>query len=201
MVVAFSDEPRILADPTSDKERLTQAIATIEAKGGTALYDAIYETSDRLGREEGRKVIVLLSDGRDEAQSGVEPGSLHTSEEALEKALRSEAILFTIGFGRQVEKEMDFYGRTPLKQILDRLATDSGGTFYYSTRASQLKGVYDLIGEELRNQYSLAYSPLSMPTDGAWHPIRVQVKDPSLRCTPAAGTTPPRAERLVRRSS
>src|SRR5262249_38722121 len=136
MVVTFSDEPHVLIEPTTDKERLAKAIATIEPKGGTALYDAIYETSDLLSREDGRKAIVLLSDGRAEAQGGCEPGSLHTFDEALEKALRCEAILFSIGFGRQVEKEMDFYGRTPLKQILDRLATDSGGVFYFASRAS-----------------------------------------------------------------
>ena len=181
MVIAFADAPRVLIEPTTDRERLASVLGKLEAKGGTALYDAIYAASDRLTREEGRKVIVLLSDGRDEAPSGIEPGSLHTFEEALEKALRSEAILYTIGFGKQVEHETDFYGRTPLKEILDRLAEDSGGRFYFSPRPSQLRGVYDLIGEELRNQYALAYSPSRLRADGSWHAIHVELSDPVLK--------------------
>jgi Ca-activated chloride channel family protein len=193
MVIAFSDDPRIVTDLTNDRGRLASAIHSIDAKGGTALYDAIYMAADRLSREDGRKVIVLLSDGRDESQSGIEPGSLHTFEEALEKALRSEAILFTIGFGKQVDKEMDFYGRTPLKEILSRLATDSGGTFQYPQRASQLNSTYDLIGEELRNQYSLAYSPEPLRADGAWHPIRVELKEPSLKVLTRRGYYAPKS--------
>jgi VWFA-related protein len=177
MVVTFSDEPHILIEPTTDKERLAKAIATIDSKGGTALYDAIYEASERLSREEGRKVIVLLSDGRDEAQSGVEPGSLHTFDEALEKTLRCEAILFSIGFGRQVEKEMRSTAAR-LKQILDRLATDSGGV--PTPRAPPAQGRYDLIGEELRNQYSPAYSPLARRRRNPAPPIRSSV-GPSLK--------------------
>lgn len=193
MVISFSDETKVLAEPTTDRERLAKAISSIEAKGGTALYDAIYKAADLLSREEGRKVIVLLSDGRDEAESGVEPGSLHTFEEALEKALRSEAILFTIGFGKLVEQEMDFYGRTPLKEILARLAADSGGTFHYPKRTSQLKGTYDLISEELRHQYSLAYAPKELRADGSWHPIRVELKDPALKALTRRGYYAPKS--------
>src|SRR5262245_5721380 len=108
MVVTFSDAPTLASDLTVDRESAVAAIGSAEAKGGTALYDAIYMTADRLSREDGRKVIVLLSDGRDEAQNGIEPGSLHTFDEALEKSLRSEAILFTIGFGKKLATERDF---------------------------------------------------------------------------------------------
>ena len=181
MVVTFSDAPALASDLSVDREPAVGAIASAEARGGTALYDAIYMTADRLSREDGRKVIVLLSDGRDEAQNGIEPGSLHTFDEALEKALRSEAILFTIGFGKKLATERDFYGRTSLKDILDRLALDSGGTSYFPSRASQLKGAYELIGEELRNQYSIAYAPQQIRADGAWHDIKVELDDRTLK--------------------
>jgi Ca-activated chloride channel family protein len=193
MVIAFSDDVRILAEATTDRDKLIGAIRSIQARGGTALYDAIYQASDILSREEGRKVIVLLSDGRDEASSGLEPGSLHTFDESLEKALRSEAILFTIGFGRHMETDMDFLGRFTLKQILERMASDSGGSFHYPKRASALKGAYELIGEELRNQYSLAYTPLNLRRDGAWHPLRVEVKDRALKVFTRTGYYAPKS--------
>ena len=181
MVVTFSDTPAVVSELSAGRDKAVAAIASAEAKGGTALYDAIYMSADRLSREDGRKVIVLLSDGHDEAQNGIEPGSLHTFEEALEKALRSEAILFTIGFGKKLATEKDFYGRTSLKEILDRLALDSGGTSYYPTRTSQLKSAYELIGEELRNQYAIAYSPQQVRADGQWHEIKVELDDRSLK--------------------
>jgi len=181
MVVAFSSQVRVLTELTSDREEAVRAIRSVEAAGGTALYDAVYTVADRLSREDGRKAIILLSDGRDEAENGLEPGSLHIFEEALEKALRSEVILFSIGFGRRLEAEKDFYGRVSLKEILDRLAADSGGTSYFPQRTSQLKGAYDLIGEELRNQYSLGYHPRPLRLDGAWHNVRVELKDPALK--------------------
>jgi Ca-activated chloride channel family protein len=190
--MSFSDEPHALTELTADRGAATAAIASVEAKGGTALYDAIYTAADRLSREEGRKAIILLSDGRDEAQSGVEPGSLHTLDEALEKALRSEAIVFTIGFGKHLDKEMDFYGKTSLREILDRLAQDSGGTSNYPQRPGQIKGAYDLISDELRNQYSLAYAPRELRADGSWHPIRIEMSDPTLKAFTRRGYYAPK---------
>jgi hypothetical protein len=80
-----------------------------EAKGGTALYDAIYASADASPARSGRKVIILSRTAR-RGPERIEPGSLHTFEEALEKSLRSEAILFAIGFGKKLETELDFYG-------------------------------------------------------------------------------------------
>ena len=192
MVVSFSDDVRVLRDLTGERDAASAAIASVDARGGTALYDAIYQVADRLSREEGRKVIVLLSDGRDEAQNGLEPGSLHTFEEALEKSLRSEVILFTIGFGKKLESERDFYGRVSLKEILDRLAGDSGGISEFPQRPSQLKTAYELIGEELRNQYSLGYTPQPLRLDGQWHPIKCELKDPALRVITRRGYYAPK---------
>ena len=77
-VVSFSDTPVIRQSGTSDKKILKDAILGTEAKGGTALYDAIL-SAVTIGKEiEGKKAIVLLSDGRDESASGMGPGSAHT---------------------------------------------------------------------------------------------------------------------------
>src|SRR5439155_4750780 len=121
-----------------------------------------------------------------------EPGSLHTFEEALEKALHSEVILFTIGFGKKLGTEMDFYGRSSLKEILDRLAEDSGGSSHYPQRPSQLKGAYELIGEELRNQYSLAFASADLKADGSWHAIRVELAEPGLKAFTRRGYYAPK---------
>ena len=109
MVVMFSDEVTVAqGTDLRPPEARGQRSRTAEAQGGTALYDAVWKTSRRLEQLEGRRVLVLLSDGRDEASSGLEPGSLHTLNEALDRALRDEVIIFSIGIGKNLESLPDF---------------------------------------------------------------------------------------------
>ena len=142
LVVGFSDDVRIVQDLTSNKSEMEAAIRSVQAKGGTSLYDAIFKASERLAEFEGRRVMVVLSDGRDEADNGLEPGSLHTLEEAQDRAVRNEVMVFVIGLGRSLARDakalrdnptaraedMDFFGRQPLVTILDSLAQTTGGT-------------------------------------------------------------------------
>ncbi len=79
-----------------------------------------------------------------------------------------------------------------LKEILDRLAADSGGISEFPQRPSQLKTAYELIGEELRNQYSLGYTPQPLRLDGQWHPIKLELKDPALRAITRRGYYAPK---------
>jgi Ca-activated chloride channel family protein len=181
MVVTFNDEVRVAREMTSERNELEGAIAGLEAKGGTALYDAIWRTSRELGRHEGRRVIVLLSDGKDEAANGLEPGSFHTRKEALERALRDEVMIFSIGFGRKLENSLDFYGRARLKDILQQMASYTGGRALFPSRASQLKNAFDKVAEDLRNQYSVAYASDNDGRDGAWREIELNADDDDLR--------------------
>jgi len=189
LVIGFSDDVRVLCDLTSNRAELEAAIRKVEAKGGTALYDAIYKASERLAEFDGRRVIVVLSDGRDEAGNGLEPGSLHTLEEAQERALRDEAMVFAIGLGRSLASdakalrenptaranELDFFGRKPLVSILDSLAQTSGGTAVFSPGAGQLRRSFELVASDLRHQYTLAYRSDDKRHDGAWRGIKVLV--------------------------
>jgi len=189
LVVTFSDDVRIVCDLTSNRSELESAIRKVEAKGGTSLYDAIFRASDRLAEFEGRRVLVVLSDGRDEAANGLEPGSLHTLEEAQERALRNEVMVFAIGLGKSLARdakalranptaraeEMDFFGRKPLVAILDGLAQTTGGTAVFSPGAGQLRRSFELVAGDLRHQYALAYRPDDKHHDGAWRAIKVVV--------------------------
>jgi Ca-activated chloride channel family protein len=201
LVVGFSDDVRILCDLTSNRGELEAAIRKVEAKGGTALYDAIYRASERLAEFDGRRVIVVLSDGRDEAGNGLEPGSLHTLEEAQERALRDEAMVFAIGLGRSLASdakalranptarasELDFFGRKPLVSILDSLAQTTGGTAVFSPGAGQLRRSFELVANDLRHQYTLAYRSDDKRHDGAWRGIKVLVTRPGVVVTNRKG--------------
>ncbi len=177
MVVTFSDAVRVAQELTADRAALGAAIRNANAIGGTALYDAVWRTADLLERIDGRRVIVLLSDGRDEAASGLEPGSLHTEAEALDRALRSEAMIFAIGFGRNLERELDFYGKRSLETILRDMAGVTGGRALFSARSAKLRRAFDGVAEDLRHQYSLAYSSDDPRYDGTWREIRLTVAD------------------------
>ena len=201
LVVTFSDDVRIAQDLTSNRSEMEAAIRKVEAKGGTSLYDAILKASERLAEFEGRRVLVVLSDGRDESANGLEPGSLHTLEEAQERALRNEVMVFAIGLGRSLAKdakalranptaraeELDFFGRKPLVAILDSLAQTTGGTAVFSPGAGQLRRSFEQVAADLRHQYALAYSSDDIRHDGSWRAIKVVVSRPGVTVTNRKG--------------
>jgi len=192
MVVSFSDSVQVVQPFTSDRSALSAAIRKTRVEGGTALYDALWTTADLLERFDGRRAIVLLSDGRDEASSGLEPGSLHTEEEALDRALRSEAMIFAIGFGRNLAAEWDFFRRRSLEAILRELAEATGGRAIFSSRPGKLRRAFDEVAEDLRHQYSLAYTSDDPKRDGAWREIRVTTDRPDLVVVTRRGYFAPR---------
>lgn len=201
LVISFSDDVRVVQDLTSNKAEMEAAIRKVEAKGGTSLYDAIFKASERLAEFEGRRVMVVLSDGRDEADNGLEPGSLHTLEEAQDRAVRNEVMVFAIGLGRSLARDakalrenptaraedMDFFGRKPLVTILDSMAQTTGGTAVFSPGASQLRRSFEQVADDLRHQYALAYRSDDKRHDGAWRAIKVVVSRPGVSVTNRKG--------------
>ncbi len=186
-LVTFSDSVRIAQPLTTDRAAVADAIRGTAASGGTALYDAVYRAADQLEKFEGRRVLVLLSDGRDEAASGLEPGSLHTLHEALDRALRNEVMIFTVGVGHRLDSQMDFEGKRSLEAILKAMAEDTGGRAIFSSRSWQIRRAFDEVAQELRHQYSLAYEPDDSRHDGTWREIRVTVAKPGLKVTTRRG--------------
>lgn len=194
LVVTFDNRVRVAQDITRDKAELLRAVESAEAGGGTALYDAIFRSARRLGDFDGRRVLILLSDGRDEAQNGLEPGSLHTLEEALVEALRNEAMIFSIGLGRGLEDELDFYRRRTLGSILEQMAAQTGGRSLLSSGVGELRRSFRDIAEDLRNQYSIAYTSDNERDDGSWREIELLVGDRDLEVIHRRGYYAPRRE-------
>ncbi len=178
---AFGDDVRELTPPTNDKAAVTRAIAGVSSAGGTALYDAVHKAADQLGKApaETRRVLVLLSDGRDEASSGLEPGSFHTLEEAQRKVHAADAVLFAVGLGDRLERETDFTGRMTTAEVLDRLARPTGGTAAKVGRSGRLGSAFRDVLETLRDQYWLAYRPAPARPGESWRAIEVRVTRPN----------------------
>lgn len=202
MVVTFSDDVRVAQEMTSDRKALAAAIQRVRPVGGTALYDAIWRTSDLLAGHDGRRVLLLLSDGRDEARSGLEPGSLHTLGEAMDRAIRSEVMLFAIGvgdFGTEKHPLMDFEGRRPLRSILQDLGSTTGGQVLFLTRPKQLYDAFADVAEALRNQYAIAYTSDDPRRNGTWRHTRLFTSRPGLTVTARRGYYAPKPPALDER--
>jgi len=185
MLVTFSDGVAVTHPMTADKESLSAAVVGLEASGGTALYDGMWRASRELRDFTGRRVLVLLSDGRDESYSGLEPGSLHTADEAMEEARRNEVIIFTIGMGSGSDRVVQWHlplaeqltGDETTKQFLERIAASTGGRSFFSPRSGQLRRAFGQVAEALRAQYALAYSSQDREKNGEWRSIEVRIAD------------------------
>ena len=127
-VLLFSDTSVFAHDLTTKRQDSIAAIDGYGAKGGTALYDGLTDALLRLKRTEGRKVIVVLSDGRDENNPGTGPGSTHTQNDVLVALKETDAVIYPIGLGPRVDRA-----------LLERLAAESGGIAYFPEDVSSLR--------------------------------------------------------------
>jgi VWFA-related protein len=186
-LMTVDDDPEIVQGLTSDVNRLRDAILRQRAGGGTALYDAIYKASQRLGAyvppQRGttgldvRRVIVVISDGNDNLSN-------HARGEALEMAQRAGVVIYTISSSTQwiipdgevnpTRAAYRKYHKGPGDRVLEQFADDSGGRAFFPYRVQDLALSFHDIGSELRSQYSLAYVPAGRLADGKFHTIRIE---------------------------
>jgi len=160
LVIDFDENVFLLQDLTADHALLREAIEGTDAEGGTALYDAIYAAYRRLKTIDGRKAIVLLTDGAD-------TNSRFSYQKILELTRTHDVVIYSIGLGATV---LDVSMRSSLKQV----AEETGGRAYFPHTAADLAEVYQQIADDLRSQYYMAYSPTNKATDGTWRKIKLE---------------------------
>ena len=157
--------------------------------GGTVLYDAVYLASDEiLGKQEGRKAIILISDG-------VDVNSKTTEKEAIEAVHHADTIIYSIRyydpsayggqFGRLGGGNESSRGSNTLKAM----SQQTGGRMFEVSKKLLLKDIYDKIQEELRNQYNLGYTPPNT-SDFGFRQIKLRTKDSKLEVVARAGYYP-----------
>jgi Ca-activated chloride channel family protein len=130
----------------------------------TALYDALYVGSEALEKRQGRKVMVVITDGGDTV-------SKTDYQDALRAAQISEAIVYSIIV---VPIEASAGRDTGGEHALIQLSEDTGGKYFYATTVPQLDHAFQTISGELRTQYLLAYYPAQRLSDSDFR--RIQVK-------------------------
>jgi Ca-activated chloride channel family protein len=172
MVVAISSEAEVIAPLTMDRVNQERAIAALDPWSTTALHDAIITTLDRLEPEPGRQALIVFSDGEDRY-------SRASAAEVLERARRSNALVYPIAIGR---------ARPPL---LAQVAVLTGGRSFLLRDVRDLEKTLAEIARELRYQYLLGYTP-AVPIDPGtreWRSIRVVAKRPGARVRARDGYT------------
>ena len=148
-VMQFSEIVKEVVPFTADAQRIDRGIGNVRTGAATALYDAIFLGSEALEKRQGRKVMVLITDGGDTM-------SQSSYQDAVRAAQISETILYAIIMVPiEASAGRDLGGEHALIQI----TKDTGGKYYYATSISQLDQAFRQISEELRTQYLLAYYP------------------------------------------
>lgn len=137
--------------------------------GSTAIWDAIWITSEevlKLSPDKTRRAIILLTDG-------INTFGSKKSDEAVQAALRSDAVIYSIGIGDNFYDGVD-------KGVLRKISERTGGSAFFPRDESELRKAFDQIQVEMRSQYLIAYSPTNQKRDGSYRKIEIQVANPNL---------------------
>ena len=165
-VVNFNDEQYLDQDFTNDLRKLKEALEKIDARGGTALYDAVVASADHLkqnGRLE-KKVLFVVTDGEDNASS-------ETLEQAV-KQLQQENGPSVYAIGILGDEEHPKRAKKALQIIADR----TGGIAFFPKTLDEVDAISRSIAADIRNQYAIGYKPTTPRGAGGFRQIRVEAK-------------------------
>ena len=178
-VASFKAEPELVQDFTSDRRELEDAISELYTSGGTALLDAIIATAD-YAQEKGkqrRKALVVISDG-------LEKNSSVKEKEVMEAIKEDEVQVYLVGFIDEEMEEKSLFGKSPAKKakdLLSRIADDSGGHAYFPKDVSEIPAIAAQIAKDLRTQYVVSYYPSNEKRDGTFRNVQVSVNSQGSR--------------------
>ncbi len=170
LLVEFDTGVTLVHDFTSNPNDLVREIKLLRAGGGTSLYDAIYLVAEqKMLQEEGRKTVVVLSDGADLT-------SKRTFEEMLRMAYQAEITVYAISttrFGADIDHEGD--------NALRQLTESTGGRAFFPFSTESLASAFQEVDRELRSQYNLTYVPTNKKRDSSFREIKVKVARDGVR--------------------
>ena len=178
-VVGFDVEPVMVQDYTDNVDKLATGIESLQAGGGTGMFDALYYACKEkmiyipAPQPYLRRVLVIVSDGHDNY-------SEHSLQEALAMAQKAEAIIYAISTN---------WSGIPTRgdRVLEYLASETGGRAFFPLKASDLDADFRRISHELRNQYSLAYVSTDSAHDGTFRKITIKTHEKGLKVLAKTG--------------
>ncbi len=194
-IVSFTGEATLEQGMTNNMDRLRRAVSSVRfmppsgyigggviagtppisgdnqaIQGSTAIWDAIWVTADEIlgpAPERTRRAVILLSDG-------VNTFGKKKLDDAVQAALRAEAVVYSIGIGDNFYSGVD-------KGSLNKISERTGGRAYFPRNEGELRDAFKQIQDEMRSQYLVAYEPTNQNRDGSYRKIEIQVVNQQLK--------------------
>lgn len=187
-IVDFDDEARLSQEFTGSMAKLVDALSDIDTRNETAMYDAVYLSLDYLKKgTRDKKVLLVITDGEDnKSKYGLNPLLTHIKES-------KDVIIYAIGLLEENDDRGGLFGKSPSKKAKDdltKIAELTGGEAYFPKSVEEVAGICKRIARDLRNQYTLGYSPKNTKNDGGYRTIIVTVNPPSGTSKPIVRAKP-----------
>ena len=165
-IVNFNDDSHFDQPLTNDVKKLQSALARMEARGGTAMRDALSKSINYVKKngKKDKKVLVVITDGNDNSSD-------LTLEQVVRQAQNSEVLIYAIGLLNEEEAREARAAKKALKALVDA----SGGLDYYPKSTSDVQEITPRVAHEIRNQYILGYTSSNQALDGSFRQIKVTV--------------------------
>jgi len=174
-VVNFNDEYYLDTDGdfTNDPKNLNDALAHIDTRGSTALYDALIGSLGHLKKgHKDKRVLLVVTDGVDNA-------SRESFEQTIKIAEQSNAAIYTIGVFSDEDRRTEKGDVRKARKDLKALAEATGGEAFFPATLEEVTPICEQVAKEIRNQYTLGYYPTNPTKDGTFREVKVQVIPPS----------------------
>lgn len=169
-LVDFDTEVRVAKYGQNDFPRIVERIRSRTPDGWTALYDALGVYLDGAAEDDGRKVLVLYTDGGD-TRSTIAFGDVMTLIRA------SDVTIYAIGFLEHQSSSV----RTEQRARLVQMTEATGGQAFFPLAMKDVEAAYDKVVAQIRAQYSIAYTSTNTSQDGRWRKVEIKVKRAGLR--------------------
>jgi Ca-activated chloride channel family protein len=168
-IINFNDVAYMDQDFTSDISMMEKGLTKIDSRGGTAMRDAIQLSVEHLKERAKRdkKVILVVTDGNDNA-------SQISLDSLARLAQQDDVLIYAIGLLSEEDKRE----AKKAQRALQLLTENTGGTVFYPKEVSEVDRIAHQVARDIRNQYTIAYTPSNPALDGTYRQIKVAVKAP-----------------------
>jgi VWFA-related protein len=186
-VISYDMKPQILADFTQDKRAVYAALNQLRMPGfaETNLFDALFDTIDRVDRIEGKKYVILVT-------TGIDTFSKLTLDKIMKKIKATKDVtIYPVSVGFVVREYCEVHhcrtrGIIPVNNMdylqadneMKTFASLTGGRAYFPRFQGELPEIFNDIGADLRNQYSITYHPTNPKQDGSYRKLKVELQAP-----------------------
>jgi VWFA-related protein len=176
LIINFDDSAYLEQEFTSSIGDLIDALDNIDARGETALYDALYLAADKVTKEgkKDKKALLLISDGEDNA-------SKYGINKAIEALKQAKVTVYAIGLLEEDDTRGGLFKKAPSKKAkedLMKFAEITGGQAYFPKSLDEVEDLVKHIAHDLRNHYTVSYTPTNTKQDGTWREVSVKINAP-----------------------